>query len=106
MAFLVPKVEVTVESYYSGEVAVIDNVPVGVAAVGQVMSTVGVSLTELFETALATAVQTLQTQPPAGDVSLFFVSDGRSDSPWSFSDEVEQLRQQLADLEKALKDLQ
>ena len=44
-----------------------------------------------FETALATAVRTLQTQPPAADASLFFVSDGRSDSPWSFSDEVEQL---------------
>ena len=44
-----------------------------------------------FESALDAVLQTLTAQPPAGDASLFFLSDGLSNSPWSFAEEVEQL---------------
>ncbi|NLF73029.1 MAG: choice-of-anchor C family protein [Candidatus Anammoximicrobium sp.] len=41
-----------------------------------------------FEAALAVAHQSLSTLPPAGPKSLFFVSDGLANSPWSFGDEL------------------
>jgi len=41
-----------------------------------------------FEAALAVAYQALATLPPTGPKSLFFVSDGLSNSPWSFDDEL------------------
>ncbi len=41
-----------------------------------------------FEAALAAAHQALSTLPPTGPKSLFFVSDGLANSPWSFGDEL------------------
>tara|TARA_X000001388_G_scaffold75224_1_gene69544 strand:- start:12897 stop:16337 length:3441 start_codon:yes stop_codon:yes gene_type:complete len=48
MAFL-PSTTVLIEDAYSGEVRVVDNVPVGPAAVGSVLSNLGYSATSLFE---------------------------------------------------------
>jgi len=49
-----PQARVSVEDVYTGQVYTIDNVPFGVAATGSIMSTVGYSMTSLFETAFAT----------------------------------------------------
>ncbi|TVS14618.1 MAG: choice-of-anchor C family protein, partial [Planctomycetaceae bacterium] len=44
-----------------------------------------------FQAALDVAIQSLATLPPEQPKSLFFVSDGLSNNPWSFADEVQQL---------------
>jgi choice-of-anchor C domain-containing protein len=44
-----------------------------------------------FEAALKVAIQSLATLPPEQPKSLFFVSDGLSNNPWFFADEVQQL---------------
>jgi conjugal transfer mating pair stabilization protein TraG len=53
-----PKVSVAIEDAYSGAVRVVDNVPIGPATVGSVMSNVGYGVTRLFETAFATPAMT------------------------------------------------
>ncbi|MEQ9418079.1 MAG: conjugal transfer protein TraG N-terminal domain-containing protein [Salinisphaeraceae bacterium] len=45
----IPKGTVIIEDVYTGATQTVDNVPVGVAAIGQTVSTIGVALTELFE---------------------------------------------------------
>lgn len=45
----VPTVSVSIEDAYTGEVRVVDNVPIGVGAAGGIISTVGYNLTNLFE---------------------------------------------------------
>jgi len=46
----VPTARVNIEDTYTGEVRVVDNVPIGPAAAGGIISLVGFKLTELFET--------------------------------------------------------
>lgn len=53
-----PKVSVAIEDAYSGAVVVVDNVPLGPAAVGSLLSTVGYQVTRLFETAFSTPAMT------------------------------------------------
>lgn len=51
LVLFVPGVKVTIEDAYSGEVRVVDNVPMGPAVAGSLMSTMGYRLTRLFEQA-------------------------------------------------------
>jgi conjugal transfer mating pair stabilization protein TraG len=53
-----PKASVAIEDAYSGAVVVVDNVPLGPAAVGSLLSTVGYQVTRLFETAFSTPAMT------------------------------------------------
>lgn len=46
-----PSTRVSIEDAYTGQVRVGDNVPIGVAAAGSTISTVGFQITRLFETA-------------------------------------------------------
>jgi len=54
----VPTARVAIEDAYSGAVRVVDNVPLGPAAIGSVMSNVGYGVTRLFEQAFATPAMT------------------------------------------------
>jgi len=51
-------VKVSVEDVYSGAVRVVDNVPLGPAAIGGLMSGIGYGVTKLFEQAFATPTLT------------------------------------------------
>jgi uncharacterized protein YcbK (DUF882 family) len=53
MAMFGPSVTVTVEDVFTGDTYVVDNVPLGVAAVGSGVSRLGYGITGLFETAFA-----------------------------------------------------
>jgi conjugal transfer mating pair stabilization protein TraG len=53
-----PSTRVAIEDAYSGQVRVVDNVPIGVAAAGSTISTVGFQITRLFETAFSTPAMT------------------------------------------------
>jgi len=50
----IPTDTVTIEDVYTGDVRVVANVPLGVAMPMSVISTMGVTMTELFETAFST----------------------------------------------------
>ena len=50
----VPTGTVTIEDVYNGEVRVVDNVPLGVAAPMSIISSMGVNMTRLFESAFST----------------------------------------------------
>ena len=50
----VPTDTVTIEDVYTGDVRVVANVPIGVAMPMSVISTMGVGMTEMFETAFST----------------------------------------------------
>lgn len=54
VGFLVPRTDVVLESYRTGELLPVADVPLGIAATASFVSTVGYNLTELFETSLAT----------------------------------------------------
>ena len=58
MAMFGPTARVLIEDVYTGDVAVVDNVPMGPAAVGSIVSTLGYSVTELFEQAFSTPTMT------------------------------------------------
>ncbi|MEO1471135.1 MAG: conjugal transfer protein TraG N-terminal domain-containing protein, partial [Pseudomonadota bacterium] len=47
----VPKVDVTMENVYTGQTRTVANVPVGIGFIGQLFSTIGLSLAETAETA-------------------------------------------------------
>lgn len=47
----VPTVQVTIEDSYTGDLRIVNNVPIGPAAAGGIISLVGYKLTELFEVA-------------------------------------------------------
>ena len=49
-----PTARVAVEDGYTGSVRTVDNVPIGVAATGSLVSTIGYKLTRLFEQAFST----------------------------------------------------
>jgi hypothetical protein len=55
-----PRATVAVESVYTGTVRVVGNVPLGLAAVGSLVSKVGFGLTRLMETAFSTPAMTVQ----------------------------------------------
>lgn len=46
----VPRAQVSIQNSYSGEVAVVDNVPIGLGAAGGIISSIGYGITKLFET--------------------------------------------------------
>ena len=64
VAFLVfsflygPGQRVLIEDAYTGDVRVVDNVPLGVAASGAIISNAGYAITKLFETAFSTPAMT------------------------------------------------
>jgi conjugal transfer mating pair stabilization protein TraG len=47
--FFVPTTTVVIEDSYTGQVRVVDNVPIGVGAAGGIISSVGYNITSLFE---------------------------------------------------------
>jgi conjugal transfer mating pair stabilization protein TraG len=53
-----PTVKVSVEDLYSGAVRVVDQVPIGPAAIGSLLSNVGYGVTRLFEQAFSTPAMT------------------------------------------------
>jgi conjugal transfer mating pair stabilization protein TraG len=53
-----PTTRVAIEDAYSGAVRVVDNVPLGPAAIGSLMSNVGYGVTRLFEQAFSTPAMT------------------------------------------------
>lgn len=53
-----PSTRVSIEDAYTGQVRVVDNVPIGVVAAGSTISTVGFQITRLFETAFSTPAMT------------------------------------------------
>lgn len=53
-----PKTTVVVEDVYSGQTLVVNNVPLGVGVAGSVISTIGLSLTQQFDTAFSTPAMT------------------------------------------------
>jgi conjugal transfer mating pair stabilization protein TraG len=56
MCMFVPRATIVIEDAYTGAVRPVDNVPVGVAAVGSMLSSVGYGLTRLFEQGYAPVV--------------------------------------------------
>jgi conjugal transfer mating pair stabilization protein TraG len=54
MAAFGPQVTVLIEDVYTGEVAVVDNVPLGPVAVGSIISNLGYDITKTFEQAFST----------------------------------------------------
>ncbi len=58
MLIFAPKATVVVHDVYTGEARAVDNVPLGVAFTGSLLSSVGYRLTALFETAFATPAMT------------------------------------------------
>lgn len=53
-----PTARVAIEDVYAKEVRVVDNVPLGVAATGSMISKIGIGITRLFEQAFATPAMT------------------------------------------------
>jgi conjugal transfer mating pair stabilization protein TraG len=54
LVLFVPKDTVVIEDVYTGEVRTVANVPLGIAAPMSIISTMGVKMTEMFETAFST----------------------------------------------------
>ncbi|RCS68699.1 conjugal transfer protein TraG N-terminal domain-containing protein [Vibrio casei] len=48
-AFFIPTTTVVIEDSFSGQVRVVDNVPIGVGAAGGIISSIGYNITSLFE---------------------------------------------------------
>lgn len=59
MFFATPS-RVVIEDVYNDQVRVVDNVPIGVAAAGSIVSRLGFSLTQMFEQAFSTPAMTEQ----------------------------------------------
>lgn len=53
-----PQTTVLIEDIYTGEVAVVDNVPLGPVAVGSIISNLGYDITKTFEQAFSTPAMT------------------------------------------------
>lgn len=56
LCFFAPKATVVIEDVYSGAVRPVDNIPLGVAAAGGLISSVGYGLTRLFEQGYAAII--------------------------------------------------
>ena len=83
-----PTARVAIEDAYSGAVRVVDNVPLGPAAVGSLMSNVGYGVSRLFEQAFATPAMTdtgfadpLQTLMSVRKGTLSRIALGTANSP-------------------------
>jgi conjugal transfer mating pair stabilization protein TraG len=83
-----PTARVAIEDAYSGAVRVVDNVPLGPAAVGSLMSNVGYGVTRLFEQAFSTPAMTdtgfadpLQTLMSVRKGTLSRIALGSANSP-------------------------
>ena len=83
-----PTARVAIEDAYSGAVRVVDNVPLGPAAVGSLMSNVGYGVSRLFEQAFATPAMTdtgfadpLQTLMSVRKGTLSRIALGSANSP-------------------------
>jgi conjugal transfer mating pair stabilization protein TraG len=83
-----PTARVAIEDAYSGAVRVVDNVPLGPAAIGSVMSNVGYGVTRLFEQAFSTPAMTdygfaepLQTLLSVRKATLSRIALGVANSP-------------------------
>ncbi|MGA7981247.1 MAG: conjugal transfer protein TraG N-terminal domain-containing protein, partial [Chromatiaceae bacterium] len=88
-----PKVSVAIEDAYSGAVRVVDNVPIGPATVGSIMSNVGYGITRLFEQAFSTPAMTdygfadaLQTLMGVRKATLSRLALGGANSPTTNAD--------------------
>ena len=97
-------VSVTVEDSYTGAVRVVDNVPVGPAAVGAAMSNVGYGVTRLMEQAFSTPTMTgqgfadaLQTLAGVRKATLSRASLGAANAPVPGSDVERSLVSYVAD---------
>ena len=83
-----PTARVAIEDAYSGAVRVVDNVPLGPAAVGSLLSNVGYGVARLFEQAFATPAMTdtgfadpLQTLMSVRKGTLSRIALGAANSP-------------------------
>jgi conjugal transfer mating pair stabilization protein TraG len=88
-----PTARVAIEDAYSGAVRVVDNVPLGPAAIGSVMSNVGYGVTRLFEQAFSTPAMTdqgfadpLQTLMSVRKGTLSRIALGAANSPTAGAD--------------------
>lgn len=72
----VPTTRVTIENNYTGEVSVIDHVPIGLGAAGGIISTIGYGITRLFETGF-TVIAPGITKGTAFAESLSLLNDVR-----------------------------
>jgi len=97
-------VSVTVEDAYTGAVRVVDNVPVGPAAVGAAMSNVGYGVTRLMEQAFSTPSMTghgfadaLQTLAGVRKATLSRAALGAANEPVPGSDVERSLVSYVAD---------
>lgn len=88
-----PSVQVSIEDAYTGSVVVVDNVPLGPAAVGSVMSNMGYRTTRLFEQAFGMPTMTgkgfadtLQTLTAVRKNLLSRVGLGAANAPVAGSD--------------------
>ncbi|MCF7983061.1 MAG: conjugal transfer protein TraG N-terminal domain-containing protein [Thiohalocapsa sp.] len=97
-------VTVTVEDAYSGAVRVVDNVPIGPAAVGSAMSNVGYGVTRLMEQAFSTPTMTghgfadaLQTLAGVRKATLSRAALGAANAPVPGSDVERSLVSYVAD---------
>ncbi|MFE8033011.1 conjugal transfer protein TraG N-terminal domain-containing protein [Thiohalocapsa marina] len=97
-------VSVTVEDAYTGSVRVVDNVPIGPAAVGSAMSNVGYGVTRLMEQAFATPAMTgsgfadaLQTLTAVRKATLSRASLGAANAPTPGTDVERSMVNYVAD---------
>ncbi|WP_242518394.1 conjugal transfer protein TraG N-terminal domain-containing protein [Halochromatium roseum] len=97
-------VSVTIEDGYSGAVRVVDNVPIGPAAVGSALSNVGYGVTRLMEQAFATPAMTehgfadaLQTLTSVRKATLSRATLGAANEPVPGSDVERTLVSYVAD---------
>ena len=97
-------VSVSVEDGYSGAVRVVDNVPIGPAAVGSALSNVGYGVTRLMEQAFSTPSMTghgfadaLQTLAGVRKATLSRASLGAANAPTPGSDVERSLVSYVAD---------
>jgi conjugal transfer mating pair stabilization protein TraG len=97
-------VSVTIEDGYSGAVRVVDNVPIGPAAVGSALSNVGYGVTRLMEQAFATPAMTehgfadaLQTLTSVRKATLSRATLGAANEPVPGSDVERSLVSYVAD---------
>ncbi|MBL4606293.1 MAG: conjugal transfer protein TraG N-terminal domain-containing protein, partial [Pseudomonadales bacterium] len=74
----IPTSRVLIEDTYTGNVAVVDNVPMGAAAAGGIISLIGFKITELFEVSYGPIIPRV-TQTEFGE-SLRILNDIRSEA--------------------------
>lgn len=93
LTLFAPGVKVAIEDAYTGQVQVVDNVPLGPAVAGSIMSNMGYRLTRLFEQAFSTPSMTehgfadaLQVMTTVRKNLLSRIQLGKANSPNSGGD--------------------